>query len=440
MHNQNQKNGLLQKFQKLQKRLERALSKGTFLHLAKNKQNQLARRLQRYAWQLKRAVKPTIATAFLTLGLSGAAFGQVVINNVTGANNALNGVSGHAPTFVDIDNDGDMDCFIGLGDGSVVYYENSGNNAVAVFSLQSGANNPLDGEDVGQFAIPTFVDIDGDGDMDCFIGEASPVVNYYENTGSNASPIFMERTGALNPLNAVYLFSSGPAFVDIDGDGDMDCFSSEKDGTIKYFKNNGNATTSNFVEQTGANNPFNNESWGANSYGHISFADLDKDGDKDAFLTDVDGANGIIVHYYENTGSSTVPAFTHITGGGNPFNSLSPFQRTIAFVDIDGDGDMDCFGGNGSSAIKFYHNDTPTSLVQVENQVRVSNVFPNPSNGHIHFEKGVSGALKVYNLIGQQVFSNFGENIQSINLESLEVGIYFLSVENEKILTKIEIK
>jgi len=71
------------------------------------------------------------------------------------------------------------------------------------------------------------VDIDADGDQDVFIGEGEGNVKFYQNTGSASNMTLSERTGASNPLAAVYGTYetlgpyAAPFFVDIDGDGDQ---------------------------------------------------------------------------------------------------------------------------------------------------------------------------------------------------------------------------
>ena len=54
---------------------------------------------------------------------------------------------------------------------------------------------------VSLFSAPSFADLDGDGDFDAFIGEASGNINYFENTGSSSNPAFIPGTN--NPLSIV---------------------------------------------------------------------------------------------------------------------------------------------------------------------------------------------------------------------------------------------
>jgi Secretion system C-terminal sorting domain/FG-GAP-like repeat len=88
------------------------------------------------------------------------------------------------------------------------------------------------------FQPPTFADIDDDGDMDAFIGETNGHILYYKNTGTALAPVFAEQTGAANPFNGITVGSSStPTFADIDRDGDMDAFIGARAGTIKYYIN-----------------------------------------------------------------------------------------------------------------------------------------------------------------------------------------------------------
>ncbi len=110
----------------------------------------------------------------------------------------------------------------------------------------------------GRYSAPSFADLDGDGDLDAVVGEHDGTLHYFENTGSAIAPAFTERTGAANPFNGVDVgFYSTPSFADLDGDGDLDAVVGEHDGTLRYFENTGSAIAPAFTERTGAANPFN---------------------------------------------------------------------------------------------------------------------------------------------------------------------------------------
>ena len=109
----------------------------------------------------------------------------------TGTANPWNGIdvgSASTPVFADIDGDGDQDLVIGNSLGTLRYYENTGTASAPTYTARTGAANPWDGIDVGTFSAPTFADIDGDGDQDLVVGEQSGTLNYYENTSVSNQP------------------------------------------------------------------------------------------------------------------------------------------------------------------------------------------------------------------------------------------------------------
>ena len=148
---------------------------------------------------------------------------------VEGADNPFNGVdvgTNAKPTFVDVDNDGDMDAFVGNKVGNILYFKNTGSTTNPTFEEQMGTDNPFNGVDVGRYAAPTFVDVDSDGDLDAFVGNGGDgAILHFKNTGSITNPTFVEQTGTDNPFNGVDVGDNAtPTFIDVDNDGDMDAF------------------------------------------------------------------------------------------------------------------------------------------------------------------------------------------------------------------------
>ena len=248
-----------------------------------------------------------------------------------------------APVFVDIDGDGDLDAFVGeqpsqsTDPGYLSFFENTGDATSPAFSL-STLSAPFGLADLGRRPAPDFVDIDGDGDFDAFVGENDGgQINFFENTGSATAPAFSAATEtAPFGFTAANLGShSTPTFVDIDGDGDLDAFVGESDGTTNFYENTGSVTAAAFSLST--------TTYGITDVGMRSapaFIDIDGEGDLDALIGDFFGN----VEFFENTGSSTAPSFVD-SAIFAPFGLDADFGAQPTFVDIDSDGDLDAFVG-----------------------------------------------------------------------------------------------
>ena len=221
------------KYSNLHKRITALIKDGSFYELTERIRKNLLRRLNLlYKRLIKLLSRTSITTATLTAAfimLSNTAEAQT-FSEQTGGNNPFNGVDvgkQSRPTFVDIDGDGDMDVFIGRFSGTILYYKNTGTALSPTFVPQGGTNNPFNSVDIGDISNPSFVDVDGDGDMDAFIGDKLGTILYYKNTGTALSPTFALHTGGSNPLNVDVGYNSAPSFADLDGDGDMDAFIGE---------------------------------------------------------------------------------------------------------------------------------------------------------------------------------------------------------------------
>ena len=179
------------------------------------------------------------------------------------------------PTIADLDNDGDLDMLTGDTFGNFSYFENTGTPSAPVFAPFTV--NPFGLTNNASRSTPTFVDLDNDGDLDILSGTLSGGnFNYFENTGTPTTPVFAPFT--TNPFGLVNVTNrSTPTFADLDGDGDLDMSTGDNNLNIKYFENIGTLTAPSFAPFT--TNPFG--LGGTNFYFTPTFTDLDNDGDLD---------------------------------------------------------------------------------------------------------------------------------------------------------------
>jgi hypothetical protein len=379
---------------------------------------------------------------------SGFAIGQqksFVVNN----NNPLKNLSfirGEShPVFVDIDGDNNLDCFIGEyanGKLAKVYFlRNEGTNKNPVFKNVTGAGNPLNDVVANTLSIPYFVDIDGDGDYDCFVSDGrTGAIMYYENTGTKTSPVFEKRSSAFNPLSMVQFTASGvaqAAFADVDGDGDYDCLVTDQDGSVSYFENIGNARTPVFKHVTGSANPFDFLS--SKTVYNISFRDWNKDGLPDLFVN---------TDYYQNTGTKYNPKFTANTADAPAFQVKSDANHTyvpLCWVDLHNNGTVEVFQGTGSGAVTYQTLSSGSNSAAAASTASFS-VFPNPSQGEFLLNISRPGTTSVSLRISDaqgRLISTQVTNSNTIKFgNDLKPGVYMIQVmqNNQSIYTQKVIK
>ena len=277
---------------------------------------------------------------------------------LTGAPNPFDTIDAgdfSTPAFVDLDGDGDLDLVSGRLDGTLLAWRNTGTASAPAFSALAGSDNPFDGLDAGRASAPAFVDLDGDGDLDLVSGEDNGSLLAWRNTGTASAPVFSALSGAENPFDRILVaYASTPAFVDLDGDGDLDLVSGDLYGALSAWRNTGTAASPAFTALTGSDNPFDGIDVGL--LGAPAFVDLDGDGDLDLVVGENDGS----LLAWRNTGTASAPAFSALTGAANPFDGIDVGRSsTPAFLDLDGDGDLDLVVGEEGGTLLAWRNTAP---------------------------------------------------------------------------------
>jgi hypothetical protein len=149
----------------------------------------------------------------------------------------------YAPALGDIDNDGDADLLLGTWNEGVHVYRNEGSKQEPRFVRDTAATIRFER---GSNFTPALADIDGDGDLDLLVGEASGELNLVRNTGSATSPVFKVESENFQAVDSGR--RSHPALADLDGDGDLDLLLGHENSGAVYYRNDGNAREPRFVK------------------------------------------------------------------------------------------------------------------------------------------------------------------------------------------------
>ncbi len=229
--------------------------------------------------------------------------------------------------WADYDRDGDPDLFVGMNGAPNRLYRNDGGILVEVAAAQGV-------EDRRATRAGAWGDFDGDGDPDLLVGfapGAGPVLKLYRNDGGHFTDVSSQLS--VNPDSVAV---RQPAWVDLDGDGDLDLFVAFRDRPNAFFRNDGGRLTE-VAAQLGLADA-------RKSVGAVWF-DYDGDGDLDLYVANMDGdANGL----FRNDGGhfTDVAAAAGVAWGGRtPGDSANGTVRPCA-ADVDRDGRLDLFAAN----------------------------------------------------------------------------------------------
>ena len=348
------------------------------------------------------------------------------------------------PTFVDIDNDNDLDLFIGSLNnplGSIHFLENTGNDSVPEFSYFDSSFFNIQSD---LSVTPAFGDLDNDGDYDLIIGKFNGTLSYYLNSGTPTSPTFTIGTDLLDNNGSLIDVGSSavPLLIDADKDSDIDLIIGGFNGKFRFYANTGNTSSHQF---TLINNYFDTLDVGDNSSPFLF--DYNKDGMFDLFSGNRDEK----FFYFRNDGNNFVPIWTLVTNtflndnfGGN----TAPY-----FIDIDNDSDYDLFLGNVKGGLYFYINSEITNVADWEIKPLEDfslEAFPNPFNPQtqirIKAKEGSNTVIEIFNIVGESVKTLFNDYLPAGTKDFywqgednsgtiLPSGIYFIiasSVQQQK--------
>ena len=253
----------------------------------------------------------------------------------------------------DVDNDGDLDIFIANENSTNRLFLNNGVGIYKDVTLETGLLSQGGGMGC------SFGDIDNDGDLDIYVTNWAHSNVLYQNQWKEKGKLkFIDISKKAGVSGKSYAKSNGVCFSDINNDGYLDLFITNRKMPNRLYINQGNGI---FQDKTAEKIGLDS----LKSYG-VVISDFDANGFKDIYVSNV-GKNV----FYENNGEIFFKKSIE-------FNcDLGGYSTGSAFADLDKDGDNDIYIANylGESSSILKNKAVKNNFIKIRIKGIINNTF-----------------------------------------------------------------
>ncbi len=348
---------------------------------------------------------------------------------------------GSIPVLVDLNEDGLKDLVVANlfrykpvlnKESSFAYYQNTGTSTNPVFSFVDDNYINVPALGYGLRNVPTFGDVDNDGDVDLFLGRENGTIVYIPNqsTGSNAifttpTQNYLDAAGQLITAAAY----SHPQLFDLNNDGLLDLIIGGKSGKLIYYRNSGTPTTPQFTLHN-ANLGNVNVSTIDNPDGYSAPHFFRYDDTTYLFVGDLSGR----MNYFSqidgnlNTGQSFVLENSDFLGLNT--DSYSSFW----VEDVNNNGNLELYVGQDLGGLWRFEHD-PSSGASLDELPELNfAIYPNPTKGTVTISSldETVGSVSITSVFGELIFESTDfQQKWELDLSSYPSGVYFVTVVSE---------
>ncbi|MCW5900646.1 MAG: T9SS type A sorting domain-containing protein [Flavobacteriales bacterium] len=348
---------------------------------------------------------------------------------------------GAYPVPFDHDGDGLMDLVVanhgyfnpnGPYVGKLALLRNTGTATAPAFELVSDDYMGLSTSGIGLSMYPAFGDVDGDGDLDMYIGDLQGRIHFYRNVSTGPVAQFQleqpNMTDAFGEIIDVGQFAA-PQLIDMDDDGLLDLVVGERNGNLNLYQNTGTAEAPQFTLSTeNLGGVSTVDSW--NFPGHsIPFVHRNEDGDREIVL----GSESGWLFRYGDIDDNLMGEWTRLD---TAWLDLRDGQRTgLCLYDFTGDGKLDLVLGNYRGGLSFWRSDDITGTGGPNaNLLPAFQVAPNPAAQEVfltlHSDPAPGSSWLVLDAMGREVMRARPQGLRTVlDVQGFSAGIYLVRLE-----------
>jgi hypothetical protein len=343
---------------------------------------------------------------------------------------------GAYPVLFDADADGKKDLIVGnLGYYSVntnisrlAYYRNIGTNTAPSFSLITKDYQGLSSYNLYSMA-PTFGDLDNDGDQDLIIGSTNGRVHYFQNLAGIGNPAVFGnyQSNYQNILGSNFVY---PQLFDVDKNGTLDLLLGSQNGRISYWKNTGNVAFPSFTSQSTFLGGVDVKPYGYSTGYAMPY--MYSDAGVTKLMVGSESGN---LYLYDNIDGNVLGTYNRVDTTLFKLNEGTRAAPCFEDITNDGKRDLVLGNQAGGLAFFNSANIYGVGINELLDNSNVS-IFPNPCNEKltvsINDNTYEEHTLKLIDVLGKEVYSlnTYNKTIE-INCSNLSKGIYMLMLTSK---------
>ena len=288
-------------------------------------------------------------------------------------------------------------------------------------------------------AYPAFGDLDGDGDLDVIVGDELGLLHRFDNVAEAGEwPSYVLAALSIPDVNTGNAIDVGqfatPQLLDMDGDGDLDLVVGEKNGTLTLVEQDALGAWSVYTS------PIHGENWGGllvdNLLGINGYCVPALTQTEEGLRVFVANEVGRVQDFGVFTGDWDADL---VEVNDNVFNLQPGFRAAAAFADLNQDGLLDGLIGIQNGGLLAFEGSEGSTETLAETAVHDAFnplVMPNPGQEAIQWSAGrvATGELQVWSIHGQRVHRQSVAGMASGGLDTRgwEAGAYILVWTNDK--------